>query len=138
MIEKYLWITGASIFIILGTIHLFYTFFSNKFSVRDKQTEDLMKKTFPVLTKKTTMWKAWIGFNASHSIGAIFFGVVNLYFGELHFELLKKSGWWLTFMLLVCLFYLFLGFKYWFIIPRTGILNSFICFVAAAILIVAK
>jgi hypothetical protein len=138
MIEKYLWTAGSSIFIILGAIHLFYTFFTNKFSVRDKQTEDLMKKTFPVLTKKTTIWKAWIGFNASHSIGAVFFGVVNLYFGVLHFELLKESVWLLSFMLLVCLFYLFLGFKYWFIIPRTGIFISFLCFVAAAILIVTK
>ena len=138
MIEKYFWIAGSLIFLVLGTLHLLYTFFTNKFSVRDKETEEMMKKTFPVLTKKTTMWKAWIGFNASHSIGAVFFGVINLYFASLQFELLKESVWLVSFMLLICLFYLFLGFKYWFIIPRTGILISFICFVIAAILILSK
>lgn len=138
MIEKYLWIAGSLIFIILAGLHLLYTFFTNKFSVRDKQTEDMMKMAFPVLTKKTTMWKAWIGFNASHSIGGIFFGVINLYFAIQQFELLKESAWLLAFMLLVCLFYLFLGFKYWFIIPRTGILISFACFTAAVILMFSK
>jgi hypothetical protein len=138
MIEKYLWIAGSSVFIILAGIHLLYTFFTNKFSVRDKETEEMMKRNFPVLTKKTTMWKAWIGFNASHSIGSIFFGVINLYFAIRQFELLKGSAGLLSIMLMVCLFYLFLGFKYWFVIPRTGILISFICFVTAVILMISK
>ena len=30
-----------------------------------------MKQTSPVLTKDTTVWDAWVGFNASHSIGAM-------------------------------------------------------------------
>jgi hypothetical protein len=138
MIEKYLWIAGSSIFIILAGVHLLYTFFTNKFSVRDRQTEDMMKKAFPLLTKKTTMWKAWIGFNASHSIGGIFFGGINLYFAIRQFELLRDSVWLISFILLVCLFYLFLGFKYWFVIPRTGILISFACFAAAVILMISK
>ena len=29
-----------------------------------------------VLTRETTVWKAWIGFNASHSLGAMLYGVV--------------------------------------------------------------
>jgi hypothetical protein len=38
-----------------------------------------MKTSFPILTKKTTMWKAWTGFNASHSSGAMFIGIINFY-----------------------------------------------------------
>ena len=128
--EKYLWITGSSIFVILGTLHLLYTFFTNKFSVRDRETEERMKKSFPVLTKKTTMWKAWVGFNASHSIGGIFFGIINFIFAVSYFEMLQDSALLLLLTCGVSFFYLFLGFKYWFLIPRTGILISSVCFVS--------
>jgi len=138
MIEKILWIIGSCIYIILAGIHLLYTFFTDKFSVRDRETEERMKKTYPVLTNKTTMWKAWIGFNGSHSTGGIFFGTVNLVFAACYFELLENS---IGLLLLTCatsLFYLFLGFKYWFVIPRTGILIASVCFGAATILLMIK
>jgi len=67
--EKILIIIGASIFGILGTMHLLYTFFTNKFTARNQHVVEAMQSTSPVLTKETTMWKAWIGFNASHSLG---------------------------------------------------------------------
>ena len=79
MVAQWLWITGAVIYGLLAGLHLLYTFFTNKFSVRDSATEEMMKKAYPVLTRKTTMWKAWIGFNGSHSIGGIYLGIVNLY-----------------------------------------------------------
>lgn len=138
MIEKYLWIAGSSIFVVLATIHLLYTFFTEKFSVRDKDTEEKMKMTYPVLTRKTTMWKAWIGFNASHSIGCIFFGLINFIFAISYFEILESSVLLLLLTCFVSFFYLFLGFKYWFIIPRTGILISSVCFSIAAIIILTK
>ncbi|MEO6610599.1 MAG: hypothetical protein ABIT05_00650 [Chitinophagaceae bacterium] len=138
MIEKILWICGSSIYIILAGMHLLYTFFTNKFSVRDRETEERMKRNYPVLTNKTTMWKAWIGFNGSHSIGGIFFGVINLVFAVNYFELLGNS---MGLLLLTCatsFFYLFLGFKYWFVIPRTGILVASVCFGIATIFLLIK
>jgi len=138
MIEQILWIAASVIYVILGTIHLLYTFFTNKFSVRDRETEERMKKTFPVLTKETTMWQAWISFNGSHSIGAIFFGLVNLLLAAGYFTMLSGS---VPMLLLTCgisCFYLFLGIKYWFVIPRTGILISTFCFGAGAIIILSK
>lgn len=138
MIEKYLWIAGSAIFVVLGTVHLLYTFFTKKFSVRDNNTEEMMKMTHPVLTKKTTMWKAWVGFNASHSIGAIFFGIINLVFAFTYFGILKDSILLILLTPLVSFFYLILGFKYWFIIPRTGILIASACFGVAAIIILIK
>lgn len=55
-------IVGAAIFGVLGTIHLLYTFFSNKFDARDTSVSEAMKQTSPVLTGETSMWDAWIGF----------------------------------------------------------------------------
>ena len=138
MIVEYLWIAGSAIYFILGMLHLLYTFFTNKFSIRDKGTEEMMKKSFPVLTRKTTVWKAWIGFNASHSIGCIFFGIINLVFAISYFEILENSIFLLILTCIVSVFYLFLGFKYLFIIPRTGILISSVCFVIATIIVLTK
>ena len=37
------------------------------------------------------MWRAWVGFNASHSYGAIFFGLVYGYLALAHGALLFAS-----------------------------------------------
>ncbi|MFT5450898.1 MAG: hypothetical protein ACI9N9_000378 [Enterobacterales bacterium] len=71
MIEQFLIIIGSSIFGVLGTIHLIYTFFTNKFNAYDSSVTVAMKNTNPIMTKETTIWNAWVGFNASHSLGAM-------------------------------------------------------------------
>ena len=55
----------------LGIIHLVYTFRSDKFEPRDKDLGQELRQVSPILTKETSMWKAWVGFNASHSLGRI-------------------------------------------------------------------
>lgn len=134
MLVKLLWLTGAAIFLVLGILHLLYTFFTNKFNARNKEVTSAMKNTSPVLTKNTTMWKAWIGFNASHSAGAIFFGLINIVLVLQYLPVIQYS---LSLHLLndvTAIFYLWLGEKYWFKIPFTGILLSSICFITATVI----
>ena len=138
MIEQYLWIAGSTIFLLLGTLHLLYTFFTNKFSARDANVVSEMKKTYPILTRQTTMWKAWIGFNAGHSIGAMFFGIINIVIAGQYLNLLKGSYSLLILNFCVSLFYLFLAKKYWFRTPLTGILVANCCFAASITLILLK
>lgn len=134
MVVKLLWLTGATIFLILGTIHLLYTFFTNKFDARNRDVIQKMKDTSPLLTRDTTMWKAWIGFNASHSAGAIFFGLINSILVLQYFSVIQYSLLLHLLNIITAIFYLWLGKKYWFKIPFTGILVSTICFIAAAII----
>ena len=134
MIEKYLWIAGSLPFIILGTMHLLYTFFTNKFSSTNKMLDEEMKISFPVLTKSTTMWKAWMGFNASHSSGAMYIGIINL-FVAIQYTSILENYLFLLLNIITVLFYLWLGKKYWFRIPFTGVLISTVCFIAAAVII---
>ena len=35
-------------------------------------------------TKETTMWRCWVGFNASHSMGLILFGLAFGYLALAH------------------------------------------------------
>lgn len=134
MIAKYLWIFGSLIITVLGTIHLVYTFFTNKFSPRNEKLENEMKMASPILTRQTTMWKAWIGFNASHSSGAMFIGLINFYLAVKDFTILQSDNFFFIFTILTIGFYVWLAKKYWFKIPLTGIIIAFICFTISYIL----
>ena len=133
--EKVLFVIGASIFGVLGTIHLIYTFFTNKFDTIDTSVKEAMQNTSPILTKETTVWKAWIGFNASHSLGAMLFAGIYIPLAIFHFEVIQQSFWFSFLPVVVGLSYLILAKKYWFRIPFTGVLISTVCFVGGAILL---
>ena len=134
MLAQYLWLTGSVILLVLGTIHLLYTFLTNKFSPGSGKLEEEMKLSSPLLTKETSMWKAWIGFNASHSIGAMFIGIINFYLALNYFSLFKTDLFFFLFNILVIGFYVYLARKYWFRIPLTGIFIVLICFIISCIL----
>lgn len=134
MIAQWLWITGSLIFLLLGSAHLFYTFFSNKFMAKNPGTVTEMKNTYPLLTNQTTMWKAWVGFNASHSLGAIFLGIINIVLAAQYFPVLEQSGSLLSLTFFTSAFYLFLAKRYWFRVPFRGIFFATCCYCAAIIL----
>lgn len=133
--DQILIIIGASIFGVLGTIHLVYTFYTNKFHARDPSVTEAMKGSSPVLTKETTMWKAWVGFNASHSFGAMLFAGIYVPLAMFHFEVLQQSVWLSVFPLIIGISYAILAKKYWFRIPLAGILIATACFALAAVLL---
>jgi hypothetical protein len=134
MIAKYLWLLGSLIILFLGTIHLFYTFFTNKFSPRKESIEEEMKATTPYLTRETTMWRGWIGFNASHSSGAMFIGIINFYVAVKYFSIFQTDHFFFLFNLFTIGFYVWLAKKYWFKIPLIGITITLICFFISYIL----
>jgi hypothetical protein len=133
--EKYLWVIGALILTTLGFIHLILTFFTNKFSPRDFTVEKAMKLTSPMLTDKLSMWSGWQGFNASHSAGLIFMGLVNIYLAQRYFSVLKSDGTILLLNIFTIAFYIFLAAKYWFNIPLIGLSLALICFMISYLLL---
>ena len=135
MIEQILLIVGAAIFGVLGTLHLYYTFFTNKFMTRDRKVAEAMKATSPLLTNRTTMWDTWIGFNGSHSLGAIFIAVFYILLAKRHMEVIPETKSFVLLAVLIGISYLALAIRYWFRVPLIGILLATICFVISAILI---
>jgi len=135
MVEQILLIIGAAIFGVLGALHLYYTFFTNKFMTRDRKVAEAMKGTSPILTERTTMWDAWIGFNGSHSLGAIFIAVFYILLASTHMQVIRETKSFVLLAVLIGISYLYLAIKYWFRIPLIGILIATICFVVSAILI---
>ena len=128
-------IIGASIFGILGTIHLLYTFFTNKLDPYDSSVTRAMKDTSPILTKETSIWNAWVGFNASHSLGAMLVAAVYIPLGTSYFYIIQQSVWFSFLPVLIGLSYLILAKIYWFKIQFFGVLISTICFAGAALLV---
>ena len=126
-------VAGALIFGLLGTLHLAYTLFTGKFSPRDAATEAAMKLTHPRLTRRTTLWKAWVGFNASHSLGAMLFAAVYLLLALAHMDWLREAPGLVWLAALGALAYLALAVRYWFCTPLIGIALASVCFLAAAI-----
>jgi hypothetical protein len=73
---RILMVLSASIIFTLGVLHLVYTFRGPQLTPRDPSLETRMSQISPVITNETTMWRCWVGFNASHSMGLILFGLV--------------------------------------------------------------
>ena len=128
---------SAAIIFVLGAMHLWYTFCSNKLQPRDPDLRARLEQAPLVLTRKTTMWKAWVGFNASHSYGALLFGAIYGYLALVHSSFLFDSWYLLSTGLLVLLAYAFLGKRYWFSVPFRGILFATALYVGALVVSVA-
>ncbi|HTE10706.1 MAG TPA: hypothetical protein VK645_07040, partial [Chitinophagaceae bacterium] len=101
---------------------------------RNEKVIEEMKTSFLILTKETTFWKAWIGFNASHSSGVIFIGIINFYLAAQYFAVLQSAHFFFIFNILTMGFYTWLARKYWFKIPLAGILIALVCFIVSYIL----
>ena len=122
---------SALVLLVLGSIHLLYTFRGPKLRPRDEALQVRMQEVSPVLTRDTTMWKAWVGFNASHSMGAMLFGLVYGYLAIEQAALVFESTFLAVLGLVFLLGYALLGKLYWFRIPFGGVLISLTCYIAA-------
>lgn len=122
---------SAAIILLLGLAHLLFTFSGPKLMPRDRELQARMQEVAPVISRETTIWKAWVGFNASHSFGAIMFGAIYGYLSLVHAAFLFRSTFLLSLGLLLLCGYLFLGKRYWFRAPFRGILVALALYVLA-------
>jgi hypothetical protein len=131
-----LYALGGTIFILLGTLHGAYTLADIRRPRRlvpaDAAVTAAMRGTGLRLARGSTvtMWQAWVGFNLSHSLGAIVVGAAAA----------AWSLWPATaapalavLPAAVALLYGAIGWRCWFWIPNTGIAISAVCLLTAAL-----
>ena len=139
-LSRYISLMGALPFVVLGIAHAFATprtpAQSKGLSPRDPVLREAMTKDTVLLTRRTTLWLAWVGFNLSHSLGAVLFGAVVLLVGRSQASFQAQAGVFLPFAIVVSGLYLLLGLRYWFRTPIVGIALSGVCFVASWVLFV--
>ncbi|MCB1609173.1 MAG: hypothetical protein KDI71_19595 [Xanthomonadales bacterium] len=128
MLAQSLIVTSALIILLLGLAHLYYTFVGSKLRPRDAAVETAMAQSHPGITTQTTLWRAWVGFNASHSLGAMLFGLIYAYLALYQAQLLFTSAFLMALGLVFLAAYLVLGFRYWFSVPRNGIALASACY----------
>jgi hypothetical protein len=124
---------SALLVLALGVLHLVYTFRGPMLTPRDPALQARMTEVHPVITRQTTMWRAWVGFNASHSMGAILFGLVYGFLANAYPEILFASPFLLVVGLAMLGGLAVLAKLYWFRIPFAGVSVSLVCYVAGVI-----
>jgi hypothetical protein len=122
-------VASAAIPLVLGLAHLLFTFCGPKMLPRDRELQTRMQEVSPVITRQTTMWKAWVGFNVSHSYGLILFGAMYGYLALAHDELLFRSWFLLALGLVALLGYGFLAKMYFFRTPLRGVILATVLYV---------
>ena len=112
---------SAAITLLLGFMHLLYTFRGPMLHPRDPDLTARMMAVSPVITRETTMWRAWVGFNATHSLGLILFGALYGYLATRHSALLFQSWFLLALGFALLLGYAVIAKLYFFTAPFRGV-----------------
>lgn len=130
-------IVGAGIFVLLGSAHGLLTLrdlghpraFTPKAELRTA-----MQHSAIALNPSINLWRAWMGFNLTHSLGAVMFGGAFLYLGILHSSLFSQSPLLQCLAVLLSATYLIISLKFFFSKPVIGSAISMTCFVLATIM----
>jgi hypothetical protein len=125
---KILMVLSASINFTLGVVHLVYTFWGQNLTPRDPALQISMSQIAPVITRETTMWRCWVGFNASHSMGLILFGLVFGFLALAHSQLLFQSPFLLIVGLAMLGGFVVLSKVYFFSAPLVSLSISLACY----------
>lgn len=137
-LSRYLFLAGAVPFLLLGTTHAVLTprqLHERKgLSPSDPGLAESMARSRILLTRRTDMWRAWIGFNLSHSLGAVLFGVLVVLVGRTSASFGYNAALFLPLAVVVSIAYLSLGITYWFHTPIIVIGLSVLLFSAAWVL----
>jgi hypothetical protein len=112
---------SAAIISLLGLVHLVYTFRGPNLHPRDPDLTARMMDVSPVIAPETTMWRAWVGFNATHSLGLILFGALYGYLAIRHSTLLFQSWFLLALGFALLLGYVVVAKLYFFSTPFRGV-----------------
>ncbi len=122
---------SAAVVGVQGALHLWLTFRGASFAPRDAELEARMKAVSPRITRQTTLWRAGLGFHASHSLGAMLFALVyaQLVWVE------PAPLWQLPLLQALGLVYLLamgvLARLFWFRVPQQGLLLALLFYVSA-------
>jgi hypothetical protein len=137
-LSRFLFLLGGLPWVVLGSVHARITPLtpaeSKGLSPRDAAYRASMTEQTLLLNRRTNLWLAWVGFNLSHSLGAVAFGAVVWLLGRNTAAYRANAPFFIPFAIVVSGLYLAIGVRYWFRTPIVGIAFAGVCFVLAGIL----
>jgi hypothetical protein len=119
---------GAAVFVLLGAIHAVLT-------LRSRPSGGPMTPVAPVVRDAmvqpgglglapdidSNLWRAWVGFNLSHSLGVVAIGLMIGVPALSDLEGVSSNSAWLVLAVASPAVYLVLSIRYWFTDPSVGI-----------------
>jgi len=134
-IARFLVELGGSVFVLLGSLHALYTLLDIRRPRRLVPQDSavvLAMTASPLRLSRggTTMWRAWVGFNFSHSVGVVLFGVICVAAG-VALGTMVVPVWVLLVLVVISVIYLGLSARYWFWVPTAGIAAASFCLLVA-------
>ncbi len=137
-LSRYLFLAGALPFLLLGTAHAVHTprqpYERKGLSPSDPSLAESMARSRVLLTGRTDMWRAWVCFNLSHSLGMVLLGMLVGLVGRTSASFGHNAAFFLPLAVVVSIAYLSLGVAYTFRTPIIGIGLSVFLFSAAWVL----
>jgi hypothetical protein len=118
-------IAGGSVFSMLGLLHAVYTWTDMSHPRRlvpdgAAVMQAMSRSGLRLARGGTTMWRAWVGFNFSHSLGLVVFGFGCIAVGlNLRWLALPKAA--LLVPVGIGASYFLLAVRYWFRAPAIGV-----------------
>ena len=132
-------ILGGAVFVALGGMHAIYTLLDLRdprrlVPVDPSVARAMANSALRLSGGRTDMWRAWIGFNFSHSLGVLLFGALAVCAG---FRIKTLPVGVMPALTLIGCVYLALALLYWFRSPAIGVAIGTGCFAVAWILSLA-
>jgi hypothetical protein len=127
-------VASAAVLLLLGVVHLLYTFRGPNLQPRDPELTARMMAVSPGISRETTMWKAWVGFNVSHTFGLLLFAAIYGYLAMRHSGFLFQSWFLLTAGFALLVGYAVLARIYWFSAPLRGVGFAALLYIAGIVI----
>jgi hypothetical protein len=129
-------ILGGAVFGVLGALHAIYTLLDLRNPRRlvpvDPSVANAMAHSALRLSRGgTDMWRTWIGFNFSHSLGLLLFAALAVWAG---YRINTLPVGIIPALTLIGCVYEVLALLYWFRTPAIGVAIGTGCFAAAWVL----
>ena len=129
---------GGTIILLMGIGHFLLTLRDvwkpTSFTPAEESVRLAMQGAQLRFSRRINLWDSWLGFNLSHSMGAIMFGAALLYAAQVHLAAFLESGTLKAVAVLVPLVYLVVAVRFWFWGPVLGISVVLLCILGAVLL----
>jgi hypothetical protein len=136
-LSRYLFLAGALPFLALGIAHALMTprrpGQDKGLSPLDPGLAQAMARSPIRLTRRTDVWRGWVGFNLSHSLGAMLLGTLVVLVARSPASFESNAAVFVPLAVVVSIAYLAIGLAYWFRSPIIGIGLSVSLFSAARV-----
>lgn len=130
---------GALVFLLLGSAHaatsVVDVFRPFLFTPVDEGVKRMMMDSTILITDRTSLWDAWLGFNISHGYGVFFFGLITLLLARHDFRCVIRFKPLFPLTIFMSLSYLIMAIRFWFYLPALGCALGLGCFVLSFLLV---